>query len=34
MKKEKRSFLSAIVLAILKLFKVSNWRSARFIEKD
>lgn len=34
MKKQKRSFLSAIVLATLKLFKVSNWRAARFIGRD
>ena len=33
MKKEK-SLLSIIILAIRNLFKISNWRSDRFLEKD
>ncbi len=32
--KNKKSLLSIIILAILNLFKISNWRSARFLNKN
>lgn len=34
MKQEKRSLLLNLIIKILTLFKTSNWRSSRFVEKD
>lgn len=30
----KKSLLSIIFLAVLNLFKISNWRSSRYLDKN